>query len=101
MNAAPSADCVKTPIARPGPNAAARSPRATGPGSYWTQVFPAVLLFALGLAVTVAPLTATAMGAAPAELRVAVLRHAFAIVSWGLGPGRSARTVATSATGLG
>ncbi len=41
--------------------------RATNPGSYWTQVFPAVLLFAFGLAVTVAPLTATAMGAAPAE----------------------------------
>jgi hypothetical protein len=41
--------------------------RATNPGSYWTQVFPAVLLFALGLAVTVAPLTATAMGAAPSE----------------------------------
>ena len=39
--------------------------RATDPGSYWTQVFPAVLLFAFGLAVTVAPLTATAMGAAP------------------------------------
>ena len=30
-------------------------------------MFPAVLLFAFGLAVTVAPLTATAMGAAPAE----------------------------------
>ena len=41
--------------------------RATNPGSYWTQVFPAVLVFALGLAVTVAPLTATAMGAAPPE----------------------------------
>jgi hypothetical protein len=41
--------------------------RATDPGSYLTQVFPAVLLFAVGLAVTVAPLTATAMGAAPAE----------------------------------
>ncbi len=41
--------------------------RATDPGSYWTQVFPAVLLFAIGLAVTVAPLTATAMSAAPAE----------------------------------
>jgi EmrB/QacA subfamily drug resistance transporter len=41
--------------------------RATHAGSYWTQVFPAVLLFALGLAVTVAPLTATAMGAAPPE----------------------------------
>ena len=41
--------------------------RATNPGSYWTQVFPAVLLFAIGLAITVAPLTATAMGAAPPE----------------------------------
>ncbi|HEX4126332.1 MAG TPA: DHA2 family efflux MFS transporter permease subunit [Acidimicrobiales bacterium] len=41
--------------------------RATDAGSYWTQVFPAVLIFSLGLAVTVAPLTATAMGAAPPE----------------------------------
>jgi EmrB/QacA subfamily drug resistance transporter len=41
--------------------------RATNPGSYWTQVFPAVLVFAIGLAITVAPLTATAMSAAPAE----------------------------------
>ncbi len=41
--------------------------RATTPGSYWVQVFPAVVLFAAGLAVTVAPLTSTAMGAAPAE----------------------------------
>ena len=41
--------------------------RATDAGSYWTQVFPAVLLFAIGLAITVAPLTATAMGAAPPE----------------------------------
>ncbi len=41
--------------------------RATNPGSYLTQVFPAVLLFAVGLAIVVAPLTATAMGAAPAE----------------------------------
>jgi EmrB/QacA subfamily drug resistance transporter len=41
--------------------------RATYAGSYWTQVFPAVLLFAFGLAVTVAPLTSTAMGAAPVE----------------------------------
>jgi EmrB/QacA subfamily drug resistance transporter len=41
--------------------------RATNPGGYWTQVFPAVLIFAIGLATTVAPLTATAMGAAPAE----------------------------------
>jgi EmrB/QacA subfamily drug resistance transporter len=41
--------------------------RATNPGSYVTQVLPAVLVFGAGLAVTVAPLTATAMGAAPAE----------------------------------
>jgi EmrB/QacA subfamily drug resistance transporter len=41
--------------------------RATNPGSYWTQVFPAVLVFAVGLAVTVAPLTSAAMGAAPVE----------------------------------
>ena len=41
--------------------------RATDPGNYATQVLPGVLLFAIGLAVTVAPLTATAMGAAPAE----------------------------------
>ena len=41
--------------------------RATHPGSYWTQVFPAVLVFAIGLVITVAPLTATAMGAAPTE----------------------------------
>ena len=39
--------------------------RATTPGSYWVQVFPAVMLFGAGLAVTVAPLTSTAMGAAP------------------------------------
>jgi len=41
--------------------------RATTPGSYWVQVFPAVVLFGAGLAVTVAPLTATAMGAAPEQ----------------------------------
>ena len=41
--------------------------RATTPGSYWVQVFPAVLLFGAGLAVTVAPLTSTAMGAVPVE----------------------------------
>jgi EmrB/QacA subfamily drug resistance transporter len=41
--------------------------RATGSGSYWTQVFPAVLVFALGLAIAVAPLTSTAMGAAPPQ----------------------------------
>jgi EmrB/QacA subfamily drug resistance transporter len=41
--------------------------RATGPGSYVTAVLPGVLVLAIGLAVTVAPLTATAMGAAPSE----------------------------------
>jgi len=34
---------------------------------YWTGVLPAVLVFGLGLAVTVAPLTATALASAPAE----------------------------------
>jgi EmrB/QacA subfamily drug resistance transporter len=41
--------------------------RATYEGSYVTLVFPAVLVFGVGLAITVAPLTATAMGAAPPE----------------------------------
>ena len=42
--------------------------RATaGDGDYLTQVLPAILIFGLGLAITVAPLTSTAMAAAPAE----------------------------------
>jgi EmrB/QacA subfamily drug resistance transporter len=41
--------------------------RATHSGSYLTLVFPAVMVFGAGLAITVAPLTATAMGAAPQE----------------------------------
>ena len=41
--------------------------RATHGTGYVTYVLPAVLLFAVGLAITVAPLTSTAMGAAPAE----------------------------------
>jgi EmrB/QacA subfamily drug resistance transporter len=41
--------------------------RAATPGNYATQVLPAVLVFGAGLAVTVAPLTSTAMSAAPAE----------------------------------
>jgi EmrB/QacA subfamily drug resistance transporter len=41
--------------------------RATHSGSYITMVLPAILVFGAGLAITVAPLTSTAMGAAPAE----------------------------------
>lgn len=33
--------------------------------SYWTQVLPGMLVFGLGLSVTVAPLTAAVLGAAP------------------------------------
>ncbi len=36
-------------------------------GSYLTQVLPAVIVFGLGLAINVAPLTATALAAAPGE----------------------------------
>ena len=36
-------------------------------GDYLTQVLPAVTVFGLGLAINVAPLTATAIGAAPAD----------------------------------
>ena len=38
-----------------------------GNGDYLTQVLPAVLVLGLGLAINVAPLTATALSAAPAE----------------------------------
>jgi EmrB/QacA subfamily drug resistance transporter len=41
--------------------------RATRDGSYLVQVLPAVAVFGAGLALTVAPLTSTAMAAAPAE----------------------------------
>jgi MFS family permease len=41
--------------------------RATHSGGYAQQVLPAVVLFGVGLAITVAPLTSTAMGAAPSE----------------------------------
>jgi predicted MFS family arabinose efflux permease len=41
--------------------------RLTTDSSYLTGVLPAVLVFGLGLAVTVAPLTATALAAAPVE----------------------------------
>ncbi|MGH7686033.1 MAG: DHA2 family efflux MFS transporter permease subunit [Candidatus Dormibacteria bacterium] len=36
-------------------------------GNYLTEVLPAVLMFGLGLAITVAPLTSTAMSSAPAR----------------------------------
>jgi EmrB/QacA subfamily drug resistance transporter len=42
--------------------------RRVGVGaSYWTDVLPAVVVFALGLVVVVAPLTATVLAAAPEE----------------------------------
>jgi EmrB/QacA subfamily drug resistance transporter len=41
--------------------------RIHGSGDYLTQVLPAVLVLGLGLATNVAPLTATALSAAPAE----------------------------------
>jgi len=41
--------------------------RVHGNGDYLTQVLPAVLVLGLGLATNVAPLTATALAAAPAE----------------------------------
>jgi hypothetical protein len=41
--------------------------RVDGSGNYPTEVFPAVGVFGLGLAVTVAPLTATVLAAAPAR----------------------------------
>jgi EmrB/QacA subfamily drug resistance transporter len=41
--------------------------RVHGNGDYLTQVLPAVLVFGFGLAINVAPLTATALSAAPAE----------------------------------
>ena len=41
--------------------------RVDGTGTYLTEVFPAVCVFGLGLAVTVAPLTATVLAAVPAR----------------------------------
>jgi len=41
--------------------------RITESGNYFTAVLPSVLVFGLGLAINVAPLTATALAAAPAE----------------------------------
>lgn len=41
--------------------------RATGPGGYFDDVFPAVVVLGFGMTLTVAPLTATVLAAAPAE----------------------------------
>ena len=39
--------------------------RGVGDGSYWSEVLPGLLLFSLGLAALVAPLTTTVLAAAP------------------------------------
>lgn len=44
-----------------------------GPVDYWTTFFPLVLLFGLGMGLTVAPLTTAVMGAVPAHLAGAAL----------------------------
>jgi MFS family permease len=41
--------------------------RISGPGGYVVAVLPAVVVFGFGVAINVAPLTATAMSSAPAE----------------------------------
>jgi EmrB/QacA subfamily drug resistance transporter len=41
--------------------------RIGGPGGYWTAVLPAVVVFGFGVAIMVAPLTSTALAAAPPE----------------------------------
>ncbi len=41
--------------------------RVDAGGTYWVDVFPGIIVFACGLTLTVAPLTATVLGAAPEE----------------------------------
>ncbi|MEP6467199.1 MAG: MFS transporter [Parafilimonas sp.] len=39
--------------------------QTNGPSDYWTSFFPGIIVFGLGMSFTVAPLTATVMGALP------------------------------------
>jgi hypothetical protein len=41
--------------------------RVDAGSTYWVDVFPGIIVFACGLTLTVAPLTATVLGAAPEE----------------------------------
>jgi MFS family permease len=39
----------------------------SGPGAYWTTFFPGIIVYAIGMAITVAPLTTAVMGSVPRE----------------------------------